>query len=352
MKEPISKELLDRYVKGECTEQEQLLVKAWYALYENDPDHLSDLNDLEINDLEDIILKRIISSIQPEIPEQQPEPKTAKLIWLKRSAAVFAIAASLIVIVNIALLHRNPLSFAPINHMATTDVILVVNHSNSILKQVLPDNSVVWLSPASQITYPKVFANKIRLVSMQGEGFFEVTKNAARPFVIRSRDMVTKVWGTSFLVRDRANSDAPEVSVVTGKVSVSINTNQGTMDKTRPVQAKDEVMLLPHQKATLLVNKNILVKRSDTDQSMAIWNKLSLTFDNLPLKTIIPLINAKYKVDIKVQDEVLNDYVLNADLTDFNLPEVLEVLKKSLGINYVIDGNKILLINQERSKIN
>ncbi|SEW25282.1 FecR family protein [Chitinophaga sp. YR573] len=328
MSNDISTELLKKYIDGECTDEEALLVKEWYASFENDDDHISALNEEDRAKLESLMLSNILNNIQPE-------KHSTKLAWIKTVYFKTAIAAAILIAAGLFVVNKRvPHSEAQIS---------LINRTRSIYKQILPDGSIVWLSPGATLLYPNNFSGPSRLVHMKGECFFEVTKDIAHPFIINSGSIITKVLGTSFRVRDFDNTHKAEVSVITGKVSVSINNRQSAAAES----GTQEVMLYPAQKASFIYTKHQLVAGKETDEaSVRMWYKTKLSFENTSLRNIISILNKKFSVDIKVDNEKLNDNVLSADLADFNLPEILEVFKKSLGVNYVISGNTIYLTDQ------
>ena len=145
------------------------------------------------------------------------------------------------------------------------------------------------------------------------------------------------------LVRDDDRSNSAEVSVLTGKVSVSIKKSDNTNDESLTLQ-KGEIMLYPHQKAIYLVDEHVLKPETPKKEpELQIWKRVNLLFENKPLKDIVPVLNSSYHVRIQVSNERLNHYILNADMEGFNLPDVLEALKKSLNVNYEIKNDIIEL---------
>lgn len=336
-------DLLEKYVKGECTEFEKQLVKQWYASFDNDPDFIAGLDMDAERELEERIYYKILNTIDlPDSVKILPgHPKKVRTLRIWYSAA-----AAIAVFIAVALFfHKSSKSSS--NRIVEAKVpqfINITNNTNKLLKSVLPDNSTVWLSPHAYIRYPKVFDTRLRLISMSGECFFEVTKNPKQPFVISSRSIITKVWGTSFVVDDRNERDSAEVSVITGKVSVNIKSkNKNNNDS---LNLQKGVMLYPHQKAVYAVSQQILKKESTVNEpSLQLWNRVSLSFDNRPLREIIPVLNDKFHVHLSFADDKLNHYILHGDFERFNLPEILESLKTSLNINYRINNNKIELIS-------
>ncbi|MDB5142905.1 MAG: hypothetical protein JWQ66_1618 [Mucilaginibacter sp.] len=337
-------DLLEKYVKGECTEFEKQLVKQWYASFDNDPDFIAGLDMDAEKELEERIFDKVLNTIDLServkiLPDSQNRGRTLR-IWYSAAAAI-AVFIALGLFFNKSTKSPNNLSA----EVVTSPFINMTNNTNKLLKSVLPDNSTVWLSPHAHIRYPKVFDTRFRLISMSGECFFEITKQPKQPFVISSRSIITKVWGTSFVVDDRNGRDSAEVSVITGKVSVNIKSeNKNSNDL--PNLQKGGIMLYPHQKAVYAVSQQILKKESTVNEpSLQLWNRVSLSFDNKPLKEIIPELNEKFHVHISVADEKLNHYILHGDFDNFNLPEILESLKTSLNVNYEINNNKIELIS-------
>ena len=343
MKKPIPVELLDKYINGNCTETEVALVKKWYQSFDMDDDFVSSIGIAEEIELEQKIYQRISLNIDTDVNEEQAEvvsisPKRSPRKWFAISSAA-AIALFLMVGAMIYSHEAKKLQVAD----NSQQLVSITNNSDQIYKSTLPDNSSVWVSPHSQLTYPKAFAEKARMVTISGKCFFEVTKNPARPFIITSRSIITKVWGTSFLVNDNVESKTAEVSVLTGKVSVSIKTPDNINQSDLKLE-KGEVMIYPHQKVIYLADQHILKPEViEEEPALQIWKRVNLSFENRPLKEIIPVLNSKFHIHIKVGDEKINHYILNADMAGFNLPDVLEALKKSLDLDYQIKDNSIEL---------
>lgn len=224
-----------------------------------------------------------------------------------------------------------------------SDTLLVEinNNKSSILKQLLPDGSTVWLNPNSVLTYPKKFG-QLRKVMMQGEAFFEVTKDHAHPFVVSSGNVLTRVWGTSFRIRSIPGESSTKISVLTGKVSVTVpsaETADGHAEK-----PADHLMLLPQQEATYKATDRSLVKASIPEGSdVIIWRKSALTFENAPLKTIASELSRFYHVNLDVQGKELQENTLTADFTDKNLADILVLICKSVHTTYTKDNNTIIL---------
>jgi ferric-dicitrate binding protein FerR (iron transport regulator) len=352
MEESIPVEILERYIKGNCTPDEVEQVKAWYRSYEHNDDYVSGISIAEEKALEERLYNHILKNIGVQPGQQENDDSEVHQLPRRsifRRWYTIAGAAAVMLIAGAAYLFTiHPPQFNSKQTAANVSTKLIqsiTNNSDQIYKAVLPDHSTVWLKPNSQLTYPEVFDTKSRMVTISGEGFFEVTKNSNCPFIINSRSIITKVWGTSFLVRDNDLSNSAEVSVMTGKVSVSVKTAYNSNQPSLKLE-KGEVMLYPHEKVVYLIDQNLLKPQKEAaadENAMQIWKHLDMSFQNKPIGEIIPVLNSKFHVHIEVKNERLNHYILSADLTGLNLPDVLEALKKSLNINYEISDDTIEL---------
>ena len=326
--------LLENYINGNCTPEEVSMVNHWYDQYQDSPNLVQGLSEENQKLLKDKIFLNIIASSDevniPVVPLKSTPKIAAK--WLKYAAAV-------ILVLSVAVLFFNRQQLWNKQDQVASQQIHLVNRTDFIVKRVLPDQSVVYLSPQASLTYPLEFKKNSRDVVMEGECFFEITKNPDRPFIINSNHIITKVWGTSFRISDHINSASASVIVVTGKVSVS-KKNVGKND----VKTADEVFLLPKESIVFKKKKDALYKNKQTDMSsLTIWNHVDLSFNDKKLSEIVQVLSSEFKATIKVKDEELNKVVMNADLTDLNLPDVLEVLKTSLNLEYHINDDTIVL---------
>jgi len=104
---------------------------------------------------------------------------------------------------------------------------------------VLPDGSKVWLNAGSTLTYSRDYSTTIREVSLSGEGFFDVVKNTARPFIIHTGKMDIKVLGTAFNVKCYPEEKKTETSLIRGSIEITL--------KNRP----EKIVLKPNEKITI-----------------------------------------------------------------------------------------------------
>ncbi len=325
----ILRKLVEKYLNDECNPEEVQLINEWYNSFDKDQDITASLTPEQLEQLSQRLMSRIRKNIAVNLESDQVTVSNSlgsrKIIYM-----VAGIAAMVLLVMGV-FLSRNNDTILPMNSVSAD--IVISNTTKSIKKVILEDGSTVWLNPNSKIVHPRKFLAASRELRMHGEAFFEVKPDVKRPFIIYSDNMITRVWGTSFLVR--SVDGAPEgVSVVTGKVSVRLQKQDDN----------SEIMLMPDQKVTFLKADNVLKKEGEIKKSaIRIWQKATLSFDNIVLRDVLKTLNKKFGVNISTTNESLLNYSLTADFTDQSLPAILEMLEKSLNLKYEINENQIFL---------
>ncbi|MFY8111907.1 MAG: FecR family protein [Flavobacterium sp.] len=225
---------------------------------------------------------------------------------------------------------------------------LVEQTNNSDKPQIitLSDGSSVLLQPNSKLSYPKIFVGNERKVYLSGEGFFEISKDAKKPFFVYANEIVTKVVGTSFKIKAYTNQPNVEVVVRTGKVKVRSNELIS--------KSKDELIVLLPNQALRFVRKNLSFNKiTDITQdellshSTSNIEQLGFEFTDIPVSQIFKTIEQAYIVKIDYPQTKLKDCYLTTSLSDQPLPEKLKIICKSLGNNtsYEMNGNQIIIMS-------
>ncbi|WP_256009258.1 FecR family protein [Desertivirga xinjiangensis] len=207
-------------------------------------------------------------------------------------------------------------------------------------KILLPDSSVVYLGPASCLSFPEEFNESKRELSLEGEAFFEVRKDVKRPFTVHTGRVRTRVLGTSFKVDSRERDVI--VSVATGKVRVSVT--DGT--KTTPLAE-----LLPGSRISFNQLSRVSIGDTVAPYELVAWKEGKIFFNNTPLKSIAEQLQYWYGVKILVNDAELEKYRFTLSVNAMQpLGHVMEIIASTANINYSISGNKTVLIQKEGGK--
>ena len=196
---------------------------------------------------------------------------------------------------------------------------------------VLPDSSEVWLNAGSTITYPKTFTKENRVVTLDGEAYFSVRKDDAKPFIVETSQLSVKVLGTKFNVKAYANDANITTTLTSGKVEVST--------QSRPPQTLKPNEQLTYDKST----SDIEISTVDTVDTNS-WVKGKIIFTNATAEEIFRTLERRYDtvIDHSTDFSASRRYTVKF-LKDENLDEMLNILGDIIGFSYRQSGNKIII---------
>jgi transmembrane sensor len=333
--------LLQRYLNGNCTEEEKLIVEQWYQMH--DDEELPEIKKTELN----IIEERIWSKVNGKIQKQKsPSEKTpVRPLWLKLSVAATLTG---LLMVSIFLFKNNRVVYSEQKQALASNNIKKQNHTENPLVISLADGSRVTLQPNSSLSYSTEFGKGKREVFMEGEAFFEVAKDKHRPFFVISKNLITRVVGTSFIVRNGKGNESSEVVVLTGKVEVTENAKSKDLYE-RIFDDEQNVVLTPNQRVVYesktkeliktLVNKPLPIA-SDGE---AIKPKVSFVFNDIKLNSVFDQLEESYGINITPEESKIYECTFTGDLNDQNLYTNLDFICQSIGATYEIEGTGIII---------
>jgi transmembrane sensor len=198
---------------------------------------------------------------------------------------------------------------------------------------ILSDGTKVWLNSGSRLVYTPVFKGKTREVYLEGEGYFEVTKNANKPFYVRTDAFQVKVYGTKFDVQAYKADNEYNTVLLEGKVSIDAKEQPGSK----------EVFMTPNQKASLSKEQNdFQLTNVDKAENYIGWIDGYLTFDNETVNTLIKRVSHYYNITIesKLDDSPVK---ISGKLDLKDDPErVVAALAVISKVRYVKQDNKYL----------
>ncbi len=228
------------------------------------------------------------------------------------------------------------------NQLLKNELVEIVNKDAQPKEIRLEDGSLVVLAPKSKLSYPTKFAENNREVFLNGEAFFDISKNPLRPFKVFSQDIVTTVLGTSFTISDFDDGSPIKVVVKTGKVTVAT----ASKSKEVSVAQHDEIILLPNQQVVFNRDEPKL-KRTlvEVPQLLMVPEKVEqiTKFERSPVATIFEDLEKSYGVQIVYDSEVLAGCELTAEFGQEPLFDKIGMICKAIQGRYeIIDGQIII----------
>jgi transmembrane sensor len=199
----------------------------------------------------------------------------------------------------------------------------------------LPDGTKVWLNAASELKFPLSFAKlRERRVELHGEAYFEVEKDASKPFIVKSDRQYVQVLGTHFNINSYADEKETKTTLLEGSVKVS------------PIHGRDadQVVLKPGLQAQLIAGtKQIKVMHVDVQAEVA-WKNGQFFFEDEPIENIMKQIARWYDVEIVYQDDLSGKTVWGSVTRYASVSKVLSILELTGGIHFKVEGRRITVL--------
>ncbi|HEY6505525.1 MAG TPA: FecR domain-containing protein [Chitinophagaceae bacterium] len=249
------------------------------------------------------------------------EPKENKTLLRTVRYGWMKVAASIILVIGLGLM-----GYWLINNNKPVKEMLVETQQ-AVLKDTLPDGSVVTVNKRSSISYPSRFTRDARKITLKGEAFFDVTPDKKKPFIISVNDVQVTVVGTSFNVKS-INGNT-EVIVETGVVSVT--------------KAGQTVELNAGEKLLAEEKDSVLAKEKVSDKLYNYYRSKEFVCDDTPLWKLAEVLNDAYNVSIVIGRPELRDLRMNTTFNNESLDQVLNVISLTFSIKVTKEGDKIIL---------
>lgn len=263
------------------------------------------------------------SSINKRIHTSVDYRKRRVLQYLQIAAVVLL---PILVATSVVLYHENK-SYA-------SDQILVSTGDNERATITLPDGTQVNMNEESSLRYyAKSFKKDKRQVEFDGEGYFQVRKDAERPFMIQTDGVEVNVLGTKFNLQSRKSAKVTELVLEEGSVLFT------------SVRNGENVTLVPNQKAILdKTTGRISVKELGGDVSDATaWKRREFVFKDKPLNAVIDILEKNYNVTFHFKKKInLNDLFTGTMPSD-DIAEDIAILEKLYEFQTVRQGQKVIV---------
>lgn len=197
----------------------------------------------------------------------------------------------------------------------------------------LPDGSEITLNHYSSLTYPERFRQANREVTLNGEAYFEVAKDAEHPFIVQAEAVKVQVLGTHFNVEAYRNDPEVRTTLLEGSVAVSDQSNSA------------RIVLRPNESAIYNKEKKSLVREAAAHAPEEIaWRHGKFIFHNLPLQEIARQLSNSFGVDIRIGKEALRNYKLTASFTNGeSLEQILMLLQQAGQFDYSRNNNQLTI---------
>ncbi len=196
---------------------------------------------------------------------------------------------------------------------------------SKVISLVLADGSKVWLNAASTLKYPTAFAGKERKVEITGEAYFEVSHDAAMPFIVSKGETSVRVLGTHFNVNAYDDDSVLNVTLLEGSVKVS--------------KGNESVLIAPGQQAAIGDSRLATHDNVDIDEVMA-WKNGLFSFKAADIETIMRQVSRWYNVDVVFEKPITEKFYAQVS-RNTDVSNLLKMLEATKAVHFKIEGKTI-----------
>ena len=288
----------------------------------------------------------------------QKRTPVRKRIPLRRTAEWFIrIAAILIIVAGLSYLMLSDRH----GKNASAFVCEVVAPRGSKAQVVLPDGTRVWLNAESKLNYNNDFNRNSRDVYLEGEGYFEVTKNHLKPFVVNTADIKIRALGTTFNVKSYPGEKTVETTLIEGKVVLEKLTSGNKRENLLTLKPNQRVIYYKDSELNaenlIDINRNagksvtpikspksqiILNDKVNPEHDIA-WKNNRLYFEDVSFQDLAVKLERRFGVTIHFMNEEIKQYPFSGRFDDIIIEQVLEALQFASPFYYKIIDKDIYI---------
>jgi len=247
------------------------------------------------------------------------EESMTRTFSMRRTA--MRIAAAVLLLISIG----SGVTYLLTGDRFSKEIVVITGSEGKNQSITLPDGSNVLLNRNTRLSYRSSFGKHGRDVALAGEAFFEITRNAEKPFIIDAGKANVKVIGTSFNVISRNIDSAVEVFVKTGKVMLFDNSG---------VQ---NLILEPGYVGTM--DTKLSGKTLNSNQNYLSWKTGLLVYDGQNLAVVFRDLKKVYNMDIIADDPDILNETWKVEIDNQSQDTIIRLICTSFNLGYSKDGS-------------
>lgn len=326
-------QLFDKFLLKQASAEEIQVLIQWLKSEGSFQDWADEEWNAAASEMDTKLQRQLFGQIKEKIsqidrtclPEKENRPRKFYL-WFARVASV----------ILLLLMTGLSLHYYTMSQMIMPDMIVSVEKGQKA-NVVLPDGSKVWVNSDSRLSYGSRFNQKERVLSLEGEAYFEVTPDKDRPFIVETDELAVRALGTSFNVKSYEEEKDASTVLMTGKVEV-------TSDYDRLVLNPNERIVF--NKQTGHMEKSTVENTGDYIN----WKYNALTFNGETFENIVHTLERYYNTRIVFESETLKKYRFTGTPGNTSLESILQILSLTSPLSYEVRDSMIILRENVKQK--
>ena len=197
----------------------------------------------------------------------------------------------------------------------------------------LSDGTRVWLNSETSIQYPVAFGAKERRVFVQGEAYFEVAKDAKKPFTVQFMSSSVTVLGTSFNIRAYPEEKRSQTALAEGSVRI--------------YSPGSSMLLKPGEQAEVSALSGEMVKQEVEVKNFTSWKDGRFVFEQQPLEDIMRTLERWYDIRVIFKDEGAKRISLSGNMKRYgDFSQVMKMLQMTGDVRFELHGNDVYITTE------
>ena len=317
-------DLFEKYLRNEASEEETQLLLNMLRRDNNLDQYLERMLDQSHPEMDAKTEQRMHAQIRSTIAQGRKRSlRTASLRRAMQWAAMIVLP-----LLSALLVYLFTSDQLPGNNQVT---ITAPNGEKAII--TLADGSRVWINSGSSLTYGNDFNRHERMVSLDGEAYFEVAKDPQRPFIVHTREMEVQALGTTFNVSAYSDENYSSAVLAEGKIKVNVR--------------GQEEMLTENDRAIVdKANHSLSTDRVYASDFIQ-WKDGNLYFENSSFDEIANTLSRVFNVEIRFASEKLRSIRFTGTLGNSSIRNALDILSLTSAMHYEMNGTAIELYYQD-----
>ena len=197
----------------------------------------------------------------------------------------------------------------------------------------LSDGTRVWLNSETSIQYPVAFGAKERRVFVQGEAYFEVAKDAKKPFTVQFMSSSVTVLGPSFNIRAYPEEKRSQTTLAEGSVRI--------------YSPGSSMLLKPGEQAEVSALSGEMVKQEGEVKNFTSWKDGRFVFEQQPLEDIMRTLERWYDIRVIFKDEGAKRISLSGNMKRYgDFSQVMKMLQMTGDVRFELHGNDVYITTE------
>jgi len=370
--------LITRYLENRCTNEEEQQLYELLTSSENGKlleevllVHLNEFRE-DQNENPSVDFHRIYNELLSEIKHRETRDSERQLllkrIRLRRMAfGGLAIAAVFCIAFFLGTLFSQQKKEIGSDQSLTATYTEIKAPLGARSEIRLNDGTEVILNAGSSIKYSSDYNSLNRDLVLEGEAYFKVARNSDLPLIVDAGNLNIKATGTEFNVKAYSDEGIIETTLVIGEVEISQkgNNDKGQVMVLKPnqkaiyAQQSDQLTMEkikeiePQAIKSVKINTDNLLVSSKTDvEQVTAWTKNKLIVRSENLESLCTKLQRKYNVTFVFHDKEIKKHRFSGVLLDETLQQVIDVIKLTAPVDYLIDGKTVILFSKKEKAEN